>query len=132
MAKFRRTAGPVLLAGGGMSWEDTMAHIDRVLAEGEQEPEQAPSTAHPSLPGWTHVADQDGNNWFLDHHSGLTGHVEDPDPGGRATWSVYGSTTEPPVAHGDGDGMTPGAAMHQAQQWIEDNHHLAGTGGLDL
>lgn len=127
-----RTAGLIRRAGDGLSWEDTMAHIDRVLAEGEQEPEQPPSTAHPPLPGWTHVADSDGNNWFLDHHSGLTGHVEDADPGGRATWSVYESATEPPVAHGDEDGMTPGAAMHQAQQWIEDNHHLAGTGELDL
>lgn len=114
-----------------MSYEDAMRYIDETLAAGERDPEQAPSTLHPAPPGWTHVADPDGNNWFHEHPSGLRAHVEDPDPGGRATWSVYESPTEPPVAHGDEEGMTPEAAMRQAQDWIEDNHHLAGTGGWD-
>lgn len=125
MAKMRRGAGE-------MSYDDVMRRIDEQLAAGEQEPEQAPSTLARALPGWTHAADPNGNNWFINHHSGLTGHVEDPDPGGRATWSVYESPHEPPVAHGDEEGLTPEAAMQQAQDWIDDNHHLAGTGELDF
>lgn len=47
----------VRLAGDGMSWEDTMAHIDQVLAEGEHEhgePEHDHSMAYhdPDCAGW--------------------------------------------------------------------------------